>query len=93
MFLKGEGMTIKKNKCQEFIKKISQKKIDPPSLVDSFSCKKLIEDIFLSYNAGRLREACRIFTDKMLAQDCVVGRDSRPGQRSRLGPPYPPRGP
>ncbi|MBY0326954.1 MAG: hypothetical protein RIR22_639 [Planctomycetota bacterium] len=66
-------MTIKKNKCQEFIKKISQKKIDPPSLVDSFSCKKLIEDIFLSYNAGRLREACRIFTDKMLAQDCVVG--------------------
>jgi deoxyhypusine synthase len=73
LFLKGEGMTIKKNKCQEFIKKISQKKIDPPSLVDSFSCKKLIEDIFLSYNAGRLREACRIFTDKMLAQDCVVG--------------------
>ena len=35
--------------------------------------KKLIDDVFLSYNAGRLREACRIYSDKMLASDCVVG--------------------
>ena len=66
-------MTMKRTKCQEFIKKISNKKIEPPALVDSYSCKKLIDDIFLSYNAGRLREACRIYSDKMLASDCFVG--------------------
>ncbi len=66
-------MSLKKDKCQNFIKKISQKKIEPPPLVASYSCKDLIDDIFLSYNAGRLREACRIYTDKMLAPDSFVG--------------------
>ena len=66
-------MTMKRTKCQEYIKKISNKKIEPPALVDSYSCKKLIDDIFLSYNAGRIREACRIYSDKMLASDCFVG--------------------
>lgn len=66
-------MTNKRTKCQDYIKKISQKKIEPPALADSYSCKKLIDDIFLSYNAGRLREACRIYSDKMLVNDCVVG--------------------
>jgi len=29
--------------------------------------------VFLSYNAGRLREACRLFATKMLTEDVVVG--------------------
>ncbi len=33
----------------------------------------LIDDAFTSYNAGRLREACRLYTEKMLAADCTVG--------------------
>ena len=34
---------------------------------------ELIDEVFLSYNAGRLREACRLFVDKMLADDATVG--------------------
>jgi deoxyhypusine synthase len=34
---------------------------------------QVIEEAFLSYNAGRLREACRLYAMKMLAEDTVVG--------------------
>lgn len=37
------------------------------------SLPHLIDEVFLSYNAGRLREACRLFVSKMLAADTVVG--------------------
>ncbi len=33
----------------------------------------LIDEAFLSYNAGRLREACRLFASKMLSDDTTVG--------------------
>ena len=33
----------------------------------------LVDQTFLAYNAGRLREICRLFTDKMLAEDVTVG--------------------
>jgi deoxyhypusine synthase len=33
----------------------------------------LVDDTFLAYNAGRLREACQLFTKKMLEPDCTVG--------------------
>jgi deoxyhypusine synthase len=34
---------------------------------------ELIDNAFLAYNAARLREACRLFTEKMLAPDVTVG--------------------
>ena len=33
----------------------------------------LIDQAFLSYNAGRLREVCQVFTRKLLEPDCTVG--------------------
>jgi deoxyhypusine synthase len=33
----------------------------------------LIEGTFLAYNSGRLREACQLFTDKMLGKDVTIG--------------------
>jgi deoxyhypusine synthase len=33
----------------------------------------LIERAFLSYNAGRLREGCRLFTERMLDDDVTIG--------------------
>lgn len=33
----------------------------------------LVENAFLAYNAGRLREACELFTRKMLEEDVTVG--------------------
>ena len=33
----------------------------------------LIDSAFLSYNGGRLREVCQVFTKNMLEADCTVG--------------------
>lgn len=60
-------------KAAHLLKKISQKQIEPPPLTGQTSVTQLIDDAFLSYNAGRLREACKLYTHKMLADDSVVG--------------------
>src|SRR6266516_3347352 len=56
-----------------YLHTISHKRIDPPPLTAQTSLPRLIEEAFLSYNAGRLREACRLFTTKMLAPDVTIG--------------------
>src|SRR5262245_66368231 len=57
----------------KYLRKISHKRIDPPALTGDTSLTTIVEDAFRSYNAGRLREACRLFTQKMLADDVTVG--------------------
>src|SRR6516225_4941154 len=59
--------------AQKYLNQISHKRIDPPALGAHTSLPRLIEEAFLSYNAGRLREACRLFATKMLAADVTVG--------------------
>jgi deoxyhypusine synthase len=56
-----------------YLHTISHKRIDPPALTGQTSLRQVIEEAFLSYNAGRLREACRLFVAKMLADDTTVG--------------------
>jgi deoxyhypusine synthase len=56
-----------------YLHRISQRRIDPPALGGQTSLSQVIEEVFLSYNAGRLREAARLFTSKMLAEDTTVG--------------------
>lgn len=56
-----------------YLHQISHKRIDPPTVTSQTSLPQLVEDVFLSYNAGRLREACRLFAAKMLADDTTVG--------------------
>src|SRR5712692_125137 len=58
---------------QSYLHKISHKRIDPPPLTGQTTLPQLIDEAFLSYNAGRLREACRLFASKMLADDVTVG--------------------
>ena len=48
-------------------------KINPDPITRSTSLTGLIDKTFLAYNAGRLREACQIFTQKMLQDDVLVG--------------------
>ena len=48
-------------------------KINPDPITRSTSLTGLIDKTFLAYNAGRLREACQIFTHKMLQDDVLVG--------------------
>src|ERR1700737_3139340 len=56
-----------------YLHHISHKLIDPPALTGQTSLPQVIEEAFLSYNAGRLREACQLFARKMLAADSTVG--------------------
>ena len=49
------------------------KPIRPKKIVSGISAAELIEETFLAYNAGRLREACRLFTRKMLEPEVTVG--------------------
>ncbi len=55
------------------LRRISNKKIEPPILTGREATADLIDTAFLSYNAGRLREACQIFTTKMLDEKATVG--------------------
>jgi len=47
--------------------------ISPPPVRGDLSVAELVDGTFLAYNAGRLRDACRLFTTKMLEADCTVG--------------------
>jgi deoxyhypusine synthase len=65
---------MKKNAApQKYLHKISHKRIDPPALSGQTTLSQLVDEAFLSYNAGRLREACRLFTAKMLEPNVTVG--------------------
>lgn len=47
--------------------------IAPPPITSQTSVTELIEHAFLAYNAARLREACQLLVEKMLATDVTVG--------------------
>ncbi len=60
-------------KDAKYLHKISHKRINPPALSGQTSVPALVEEAFLSYNAGRLREACRLFTSRFLDEKTTVG--------------------
>ena len=48
-------------------------KIEPLRITGQESAADLIDGTFLAYNAARLREACQLFTKRMLGDDVTVG--------------------
>jgi deoxyhypusine synthase len=52
---------------------LSGGRIDPRRIDGRETVPDLIDGTFLAYNAARLREACHLFTSKMLAGDVTVG--------------------
>jgi deoxyhypusine synthase len=66
-------MKHEQGKAQSLLPRISHKRISPPALTGQTPLPKIIDEAFLSYNAGRLREACQLFSNKMLADDATVG--------------------
>jgi deoxyhypusine synthase len=48
-------------------------RIDPKPVHGSMTAAELIDNAFLAYNGRRLRDACRLFAEKMLEPDVVVG--------------------
>jgi len=49
------------------------RRIDPRPITGKETVPELVENAFLAYNAGRLAEACRLFTERMLEPDVTVG--------------------
>ncbi len=56
-----------------FLDSISLHRIAPPPVTGRETAADLIDQAFLSYNSGRLRELCRVFSRKFLQPDCTVG--------------------
>jgi deoxyhypusine synthase len=48
-------------------------RIAPSGITGKETAADLIDSAFLAYNAARLREACQLFTQKMLEPDVTVG--------------------
>lgn len=48
-------------------------RIDPARITGEETAAELIDKGFLAYNAGRLREACHLFVERMLEPDVTVG--------------------
>ena len=63
--------------CEEMGKHKSKylrgKRIDPAPIEKNVAVADLIDEAFLAYNAARLREACQLFTKKMLEPEVTVG--------------------
>jgi deoxyhypusine synthase len=49
------------------------RRIDPAPITKQMEAADLIDESFLAYNAARLREACHLFTKKMLDPEVTVG--------------------
>jgi len=54
-------------------KLLGGRRIEPRPLSGRETVVDLVDDVFLAYNAGRLREACHLFTERMLTDDATVG--------------------
>jgi deoxyhypusine synthase len=48
-------------------------RIEPPPIDANISIVDLVDKTFNAYNAARFREACHLFTERMLADDVTVG--------------------
>lgn len=58
---------MKKRKC------ILGPEIKPHPINEHTTVRELVDEVFCAFNSARLREACRLFTEKMLQPDVTVG--------------------
>src|ERR671919_639396 len=54
-------------------KYLQGKRIDPAPITNKTTVADLIDESFLAYNAARLREACQLFSKRMLEPEVTVG--------------------
>jgi deoxyhypusine synthase len=64
---------LKGKKFPNMYKHLSGPRIFPDPITGKEKLTTLIQKTFLAYNAARIREACRLFTEKMLKRDVCVG--------------------
>ena len=49
------------------------RRIDPSPITNKTTVADLIDESFMAYNAARLREACQLFTKRMLEPEVTIG--------------------
>jgi deoxyhypusine synthase len=49
------------------------RRIDPAPITSTTSIADLVDGAFIAYNGARLREACQLFTQKMLEPEVTIG--------------------
>jgi deoxyhypusine synthase len=59
--------------ARKLSKFLSGKRIDPTPISKKTGLADLIDESFMAYNAARLREACQLFSRKMLEDDVTIG--------------------
>lgn len=64
---------LMRRKCPNKARYLSGQRIFPAGMTGKESLVDIVDKTFLAYNAARLREGCRLFTEKMLAHDVTVG--------------------
>ena len=52
---------------------LSGKEINPPGITGDLTVVELVDTVFQAYNSARLKEACRLFAERMLEPDVTVG--------------------
>jgi len=52
---------------------LSGKRIDPKPIHERIKITELVDEVFVAYNAARLREACHLYSKRMLDEDVTVG--------------------
>ena len=62
-----------KKKCPQREKYLAGKRIIPKGITGKEKFPDLLDDCFLAYNSARLREVCRLYTERMLEQDVTLG--------------------
>src|SRR5438045_9455091 len=75
---------MKEKQCPHKKQYMSGKRIMPKNLTGRERLEYVIDEVFLAYNSGRLKEACQLFADKMLQADVTIGM-SISGALTRAG--------
>ena len=75
---------MKKKQCPNRDHYLSGKRILPKNLTGKEKLTDIVDEVFLAYNSARLKEACKLFVERMLEPDVTIGmsireRSPRPG--------------
>ena len=64
---------MKEKHCPHKKKYMAGKRIMPKNLNGKEKLSYLVDEAFLAYNSARLKEACQLFTNRMLDADVTIG--------------------
>ena len=64
---------LKEKRCPHKKKYMAGKRIMPKNLTGKEKLSHIVDEVFLAYNSARLKEACQLFADRMLASDVTIG--------------------